>query len=122
MGKRYARGQLKNGEEFQIVDLYPSDLDMILQLQKKAASQLPSPQLLQCLSAGEYAWILSGHGRMIGVFVRNRLVGCRAFLIPGQNEEYLGEDAGIGRGERSGIIYSEISIVDRPTVETDCKT
>lgn len=112
MRKIYMTGLLKNGEGFQMTDLVYSDLDRIVQLQKKAVAHLASPQFLQPLLDGEVACILSGRGRMIGTFVQDRLVAFRAFFVPGQNGEDLGGDVGMDSEERSGIIYSEVSIVD----------
>lgn len=112
MRKRIMTGLLKNGVKFRLAELGYSDLEPIMQLQEKAVDHMVSPHFLQPLSTEEVAWILSGHGRIIGAYVQNRLAAFRALLVPKLSEEYLGKDGGIDNGERSRIIYSEISVVD----------
>jgi hypothetical protein len=103
---------LKNGYEITIVRLTADQLDEILLLQRKVIESLATGSFLQPLTEVEYSIILNGKGLMIGAYYNEQLIAFRAMLEPELDEEHLGKDAGLSRGEWPLVLYSEISNVD----------
>ena len=85
---------------------------MLLYMYKvKCFKGLDNPSSLCSLSKKEYEYILAGGGKMVGVFADGWLVGFRALLVPGADEEHLGSDVGLDSTELESVIYQEISNV-----------
>lgn len=107
------KGQLKSGESFHIQRLTMNDIPKINRLQDTVVEKLHDSNMLVTLSDSEIQHILLDGGLFIGVFIKERLIACRAFLIPDIDDpEHLGYDARIPKGEFPEVIYSEISMVD----------
>ncbi|NYF25592.1 GNAT family N-acetyltransferase [Sporosarcina sp. JAI121] len=104
-------GVLKKGHPFYIRKLHAEDINAILHVQNEVIHVLDSPSSLSSLSKKEYEYILSGGGKMVGVFADGWLVAFRALLVPGADEEHLGSDVGIDANELESVIYQEISNV-----------
>ena len=104
-------GLLKDGHPFFIRALHLEDLKAIYHVQKEVLQVLDHPDSLSSLSENEYEYILTGGGKMVGVFADGWLVAFRALLVPGDDEEHLGSDVGLERNELESVIYQEISNV-----------
>ncbi|MER2090258.1 MAG: GNAT family N-acetyltransferase [Sporosarcina sp.] len=104
-------GVLKKGHPFYIRKLHAEDINAILHVQNEVIHVLDSPSSLSSLSKKEYEYILSGGGKMVGVFADGWLVAFRALLVPGADEEHLGSDVGLDANELEAVIYQEISNV-----------
>jgi len=99
------------GRPFYIRRLTIEDLCSVLTVQKQVFIQLENKKILQTLSEEEFAYILSGHGLMLGAYEGNDLIAFRALLVPPLDEEHLGIDIGLSGSELAKVIYQEISVV-----------
>ncbi len=104
-------GLLREKDPFTIRRLHPEDLAAVLHVQKEVLYVLDDPKSLSPLSEEEYAYILSGGGKMVGVFADNRLVAFRALLIPAIDEEHLGYDCELDPNDLPSVVYQDISNV-----------
>ena len=96
--------------EFQYKKLELSDIASIEQLQKIVVDTLDDASILQPLNHDELKNILNGNGRMLGAFVNEQLIACRALLFPFEDEEeHLGLDA--KAADLSRVLYQEVSFV-----------
>ena len=97
--------------EFTYKSLTLEDLSQIEQLQQLVVKQLADSTILQPLSQEELINILTGNGEMLGAYVDDVLVACRALLRPEvDEEEHLGVDA--KATDLSRVIYQEVSFVN----------
>lgn len=103
---------LRNGTEITIRQLAPEQLQQILALQEKVIAALTTNAILQPLSEEEFLFLLNGKGQMIGAYDEDRLIAFRAMLVPENDDEHLGIDAGLAEEELHRVLYSEISNVD----------
>ncbi len=104
-------GLLRKGHPFYIRNLHFEDLDAVLHVQNEVLQVLDTPSSLCSLSKKQYEYLLAGGGKMVGVFADGWLVGFRALLVPGADEEHLGSDVGLDSTELESVIYQEISHV-----------
>ncbi len=104
-------GLLREKESFYIRRLNPEDVTAILHVQNEVLYVMDDPKSLSSLSEEEYAYILSGGGKMVGVFADGRLVAFRALLVPAIDEEHLGHDIELDPTDFSSVVYQEISNV-----------
>jgi hypothetical protein len=104
-------GFLKASDPFFIRSLHAADLADVLHVQKEVLYVLDDPKSLSPLSEEEYAYILSGGGKMVGVFADGRLVAFRALLVPVMDEDHLGHDIELHPTDLSSVVYQEISNV-----------
>ncbi|AOV07090.1 GNAT family N-acetyltransferase [Sporosarcina ureilytica] len=103
---------LKNKKEITIKECTVEHIEAIQALQLEVIQSLTTESFLQPLSKEEFSHILTGNGLMIGAFHEEELVAFRALLIPDENEEdHLGEDAGLAKEAWASVIYSEVSNV-----------
>ena len=105
------RGMLKEEIPFYIRELYLDDLANILDVQNEVVDVLENSESLATLSKEEFEFILSGNGRLLGVFADDRLIAFRSTLVPEVDNEHLGLDVGLDITELSTVIYQEISSV-----------
>lgn len=93
--------------------LTTDDMANIMTLQDKVVEALTEKSALQPLSIEEFNAVLSEEALMIGLFDEEKLIACRAMLVPEiGHEDHLGPDAGLSELELSKVIHSEISMVD----------
>ncbi|WP_318616620.1 GNAT family N-acetyltransferase [Sporosarcina sp. YIM B06819] len=104
-------GLLREKDSFYIRRLHPEDVTAILRVQQEVLYVLDDPKSLSTLSEEEYAYILSGGGKMVGVFADGRLVAFRALLVPAIDEEHLGHDIELDPTDLASVVYQEISNV-----------
>lgn len=96
--------------EFTYKRLLREDLKVIESLQNTVIEALEDSTILQPLSRDELLNILNGNGIMLGAFINEELVGCRALLFPQPNEkEHLGLDA--HADNLAKVLYQEVSFV-----------
>jgi len=104
-------GSLRDGHPFYIRRLHLKDLNAVCHVQKEVLQVLDRPDSLSSLSENEYEYILTGGGKMVGVFADGWLVAFRALLVPGADAEHLGSDVGLDPNDLESVIYQEISNV-----------
>ncbi|MDS9473010.1 GNAT family N-acetyltransferase [Sporosarcina pasteurii] len=103
---------LRNEKEITIKECTVEHIEALQALQIEVIQSLTIDSFLQPLSKEEFSHIVTGNGLMIGAFHEEDLVAFRALLIPDENEEdHLGEDAGLEKEEWRSVIYSEVSNV-----------
>ena len=61
-------GSLRDGHPFYIPRLHLKDLNVICYVQKEVVQVLNHPDFLSSLAENEYEYILTGGGKMVGVF------------------------------------------------------
>lgn len=106
-------GTLKQKEQtYNVKELSMEHVEQILSLQNIVIEALENKDTLQPLTLGEYEYILTGNGLMIGAFVDEDLIAFRALLAPPvDDDEHLGLDIGLQKNELHRVIYQEISNV-----------
>lgn len=112
MKQTLTHGRLHDGQAYSIRYMTETDLPKLLELQEKVNDSMTVAAHLQPLTEEEFTFILSDHGMIAGVFIGEKLIGFRAMLAPGNDEEHLGLDCGIPEKELQHVLYSEISCID----------
>jgi predicted GNAT superfamily acetyltransferase len=97
-------------KEFTYKLLKLTEIDAIEKLQQVVIDSLEDATILQPLSRAELNNILGDNGVMLGAFDGDKLIACRALLMPDPSEEeHLGIDA--GASDLTRVLYQEVSFV-----------
>jgi len=96
---------------FIVRSLETKDQDQFTTLQQTIVDHLEDKDLLQPLTDEELSYIFEGGGLILGTFVEEKLIACRALLYPGDDPENIGRDLDLPYDEQMKVVHQEISFV-----------
>lgn len=103
----------KNRKSYEMKLLREDQLDMLMELQQKVYDEIDDEEVFQLTTKEEFQIRAQEKGRILGVFVEDRLAAFLALYFPGKDdEENLGRDIGLSGEELDKVAYFESLAVD----------
>ncbi len=105
-------GTTKHGLDYAIKILDENDYDKVSKLQKKIIKEISDPIFYDPVIEDDISKLLTQEGRILGTFVKGRLVAFCIMRFPGLTTDNLGNDIGLPEKELSEVAVLASVVVD----------
>lgn len=103
----------KNNKRYEMKLLREDQLDKLMELQQKVYDEIDDEEVFQLTTKEEFKVRAQEQGRILGVFVEDRLAAFLALYFPGKEDaENLGRDVGLTGEALDKVAYFESLAVD----------
>lgn len=110
MSEIIEEGLLKNNSDlkeykYQIRFVDKTYLKEVLELEQFVLEKLIDKDLFAPAPAGSYEEILNNRGKLIGVFINDKLIGMSSIYFPNGDDDNIGKDVGLKNEEIYKVVY-----------------
>lgn len=110
MSEIIEEGLLKNNSDlkeykYQIRFVDKTYLKEVLELEQFVLEKLIDKDLFAPAPAGSYEEILNNRGKLIGVFINDKLIGMSSIYFPNGDDDNIGKDVGLENEEIYKVVY-----------------